>query len=211
MSQMKGSKNVSKMAFFLLPLGIAVNFIGGQVATLLNLDAIGTMVVAALCGPVYSVATALVTGLLMSITHPTNLVYIGNYLAVGLFSGLFAYWGFYKNVWKSCIAGAVVGLFCGVAGSSHRASTVTVAVMGGCSASIRGIITAFLAQTFSLSIPVANMLSEISTDILDKIPSAIITYLLVFRIPNKFLLKLPYGNKYIWGAKKEEAKTEQAK
>ena len=36
---------------------------------------------------------------------PTNLVYIGNYLAVGLFSGLFAYWGFYKNVWKSCIAG----------------------------------------------------------------------------------------------------------
>lgn len=37
MSQMKGSKNVSKMAFFLLPLGIAVNFIGGQVATLLNL------------------------------------------------------------------------------------------------------------------------------------------------------------------------------
>lgn len=210
MSQMKGSKNVSKMAFFLLPLGIAVNFIGGQVATLLNLpiylDAIGTMVVAALCGPVYSVATALVTGLLMSITSPTNLVYIGNYLAVGLFSGLFAYWGFYKNVWKSCIAGAVVGLFCGVAGSA-----VTVAVMGGYSASIRGIITAFLAQTFSLSIPVANMLSEISTDILDKIPSAIITYLLVFRIPNKFLLKLPYGNKYIWGAKKEEAKTEQAK
>ena len=140
------------------------------------------MVVAALCGPIYSVATALVTGLLMSITSPTNLVYIGNYLAVGLFSGLFAYWGFYKNVWKSCIAGAVVGLFCGVAGS-----TVTVAVMGGYSASIRGIITAFLAQTFSLSIPVANMLSEISTDILDKIPSAIITHLLVFRIPNKFL------------------------
>ena len=100
----------------------------------------------------------------------------------------------------------MVGLFCGVAGS-----TVTVAVMGGYSASIRGIITAFLAQTFSLSIPVANMLSEISTDILDKIPSAIITYLLVFRIPNKFLLKLPYGNKYIWGAKKDEAKTEQAK
>ena len=111
MSQMKGSKNIGKMAFFLLPLGIAVNFIGGQVATLLNLpiylDAIGTMVVAALCGPIYSVATALITGLLMSITAPTNLIYIGNYLAVGLFSGLFSYWGFFKNVWKSCIAGAV--------------------------------------------------------------------------------------------------------
>ena len=184
MSQMKGSKSIGKMAFFLLPLGIAVNFIGGQVAHLLNLpiylDAIGTMVVAALCGPIYSVATALITGLLMSITAPTNLIYIGNYLAVGL--------------------------FCGIAGS-----TVTVAVLGGYSASIRGIITAFLAQTFSLSIPVANMLSEISTDILDKIPSAIITYLLVFRIPNKFLLKLPYGNKYIWGVKRDGTKAEQTK
>lgn len=157
------------------------------------------MVVAALCGPAYSVATALITGLLMSITHPTNLMYIGNYLAVGLFSGLFSYLGFYKNVWKSCIAGAVVGLFCGIAGS-----LVTVAALGGYSASIRGIITAFLAQTFSLSIPVANMLSEISTDVLDKIPSAIITFLLIFRIPNKFLLKLPYGNKYIRVAQKAE-------
>ena len=76
MSQMKGSKNVSKMAFFLLPLGIAVNFIGGQVATLLNLpiylDAIGTMVVAALCGPVYSVATALVTGLVLWFFFPNS-------------------------------------------------------------------------------------------------------------------------------------------
>ena len=32
-------------------------------------------------------------------------------------------------MWKSCIAGAVVGLFCGIAGS-----TVTVAVLGGYSA-----------------------------------------------------------------------------
>ena len=48
MSQTTKQKSVSKMAFFLLPLGIAVNFIGGQIATLLNLpiylDAIGTMV-----------------------------------------------------------------------------------------------------------------------------------------------------------------------
>lgn len=101
MSQMKGSKSIGKMAFFLLPLGIAVNFIGGQVAHLLNLpiylDAIGTMVVAALCGPIYSVATALITGLLMSITAPTNLIYIGNYLAVGLFSGLFLLLGFLQK------------------------------------------------------------------------------------------------------------------
>lgn len=37
MTQTTKQKNVSKMAFFLLPLGIAVNFIGGQIATLKSL------------------------------------------------------------------------------------------------------------------------------------------------------------------------------
>ncbi len=207
MSQMKGSKNVKWRSF--AAAGIAVNFIG-QVAALLNLpiylDAIGTMVVAALCGPIYSVATALVTGLLMSITSPTNLVYIGNYLAVGLFSGLFAYWGFYKNVWKSCIAGAVVGLFCGVAGS-----TVTVAVAGGAAPASAASSPPSLPRLFRCPSRWPTCFPKFPPISWDKIPSAIITYLLVFRIPNKFLPETALWQQNIWGAKKEEAKTEQAK
>jgi|LSQX01.2.fsa_nt_gb energy-coupling factor transport system substrate-specific component len=192
---MKKQQN-NKMAFFLIPLGIAVNFIGGQIIVLLKLplylDAIGTMVVAALCGPLYGVAVAVVTALLISITSPTALAYIGNYIIVGLFSGIFAYKNFFKKSIKSVIAGLAIGLFCGVAGS-----LVTVALFGGYSASATGVITGFLSATFGLTIPVANLISEVFSDIIDKIPSAIITYLIVAKIPNKFLLKLPYGNKYL--------------
>ena len=209
MSQMKGSKNVSKMAFFLLPLGIAVNFIGGQVATLLNLpiylDAIGTMVVAALCGPIYSVATALVTGLLMSITSRKPRLH-----------------------WQLFGGGPVLRPVCLLGLLQKR---VEIVHRGRCGRPVlrccrlhrhRGGYGRLQRQhprhhhrlpcpDFLAVHPGGQHAFRNFHRYSGQIPSAIITYLLVFRIPNKFLLKLPYGNKYIWGAKKEEAKTEQAK
>ncbi len=210
MSQMKGSKNVSKMAFFLLPLGIAVNFIGGQVAALLRnlpiyLDAIGTMVVAALCGPIYSVATALVGS--ADVHHsPTNLVYIGNYLAVGLFSGLFAYLGLLQKrveivhrgrcgrpVLRCCRLHRHRGGYGRLQRQHprhhHRLPCPDfLAVHPGGQHAFRNF------HRYSGQDPLCH--HHLSACV---------------PIPNKFLLKLPYGNKYIWGAKKEEAKTEQAK
>lgn len=189
-------KSLNKMAFFLVPLGIAVNFIGGQIVVLLKLpiylDSIGTMVVGALCGPVYSIIVALTTGLLMGITSPTSLFYLGNYLAVGLFSGLFAKWGYFTKLWKAIVYGIIIGVICGVCGS-----IVTVAAFGGYSASPTGIITGMIHKSFGIGIPLANMISETFSDVIDKIPSAIATFLIAKSVPNRFLLKLPLGDKYI--------------
>ena len=48
------SMKMDKLTLFLIPIGVAVNFIGGQIAILLRLplylDGIGTIVVGALCG-----------------------------------------------------------------------------------------------------------------------------------------------------------------
>ncbi len=193
---MEKTKKISKMALYLVPLGIAVNFVCGQIVMLLKLplylDAVGTMIVGALCGPIYSIATALLTGLLLSITYPSNLFYLGNYFMVGLTAGLFAGWGYFKNIWKAAIYGLIIGVICGVCGS-----IVTVAVYGGYTASPTGIITGFIVKTFNLGLFPANTISECFSDIIDKIPSAIFTFLIVRAIPNRFLLKLPYGDKYI--------------
>lgn len=189
-------KSMNKMAFYLIPLGIAVNFVLGEIVKLLKLpvyfDAVGTMIVGALCGPVYSIITALVTGCLLSITSPSNLFYLGNYLAVGLTAGLFASMGWFKKIWKAVAYGLIIGAICGVLGS-----IVTVAVYGGYTASPTGIITGFIVKTFNLGLFPANTISECFSDIVDKIPSAIITLIVVKSIPNRFLVKLPYGDKYI--------------
>ncbi len=190
--------NTNKMAFYLIPLGIAVNFVLGQIVQLLKLpvyfDAVGTMVVGALCGPVYSIITALVIGCLLSITHPSNLLYLGNYFAVGLTAGLVASWGWFKNIGKTVVYGLIIGLICGLLGS-----IVTVSVYGGYTASPTGVITGFIVKTFNLGLFAANTISEGLSDVVDKIPSAIIMLIAVRSIPNRFLLKLPYGNKYIPG------------
>ena len=48
------SKKLDQLVLFLIPIGVAVNFVGGQIAILLRLpvylDCIGTVVVGALCG-----------------------------------------------------------------------------------------------------------------------------------------------------------------
>lgn len=190
------AKKNNKMAFYLIPLGIAVNFVLGQIVLLLKLpvyfDAVGTMVVGALCGPVYSIITALVTGCLLSITQPNNLLYLGNYFIVGLSAGLVASWGWFKGIGKTVLYGIIIGLLCGLAGS-----TVTVLVYGGYTASPTGVITGFIVKTFHLGLFLANTISEGLSDVVDKIPSAIITLIAVRSIPNRFLLKLPYGDKYI--------------
>ena len=47
-------KEMNKLAWFLVPIGVAVNFIGGTIILLLKLpiylDSIGTIIVGALCG-----------------------------------------------------------------------------------------------------------------------------------------------------------------
>ena len=70
-------KKMNKLVIFLIPIGIAVNFVGGQIAILLKLplylDAIGTIVVGALCGGVPGALVGLITNLLNAITSPTTL------------------------------------------------------------------------------------------------------------------------------------------
>ena len=48
------AKKDNKLAWFLVPIGVAVNFIGGTIILLLKLpiylDSIGTIIVGALCG-----------------------------------------------------------------------------------------------------------------------------------------------------------------
>jgi energy-coupling factor transport system substrate-specific component len=72
-------KTVSKMVFFLVPVCIAINLVGGQLAILLKLpvylDAIGTFVSGALCEPIAGLVVGLLTNLINAISLPTVLGY----------------------------------------------------------------------------------------------------------------------------------------
>lgn len=192
---MARSKKLEKMVVFLIPLGIAVNFIGGQIVSLLKLpiflDSIGTVTVGALCGPVAGVIVGAVTNLLMTITMPASVLYITNNILVGLLSGVFGRMGFFRSFSKSLFIGALFGFMCGSLGT-----LVTIMFFGGLGTGTTGMITGFL-MTFGIPIKLANFASELFADTLDKIPTLIIAFIVIKRIPDRFLLKLPLGGYYI--------------
>ena len=61
----KNMSKISRMVIFLIPVCIAINLVGGQLAIMLKLpvflDAIGTIIAGALCGPVPGMMVGLIT------------------------------------------------------------------------------------------------------------------------------------------------------
>ena len=70
----------SMLAILTIPVCVAVNFVGGQLASLLKLpmylDVIGTIFSGMLCGPWVAAVVGAITNLLTSIANPVNLAII---------------------------------------------------------------------------------------------------------------------------------------
>ena len=81
----------SMMAILTIPVCVAVNFVGGQLASLLKLpmylDVIGTIFSGMLCGPWVAAVVGAITNLLTSIANPVNLPFIIVNVVVGLTTG----------------------------------------------------------------------------------------------------------------------------
>ena len=82
------------LALLLIPIAVAVNYVGGQVAAGLRLpfylDTIGTILVAMLCGPWVGAVAGLVTNLILGITNPIFFPFAIVNIAVGLVTGFCA-------------------------------------------------------------------------------------------------------------------------
>lgn len=89
-------KSKSKMSYnlsviLLIPLGIAINFVGANLTAALKLpvylDVIGTVFTGVLCGPWIGFLTGVVTNIVTSVTNPTQLPYMVVSGAIGLVAG----------------------------------------------------------------------------------------------------------------------------
>lgn len=192
-------KKLDKLTIFLIPIGIAVNFVGGQLAVLLKLplflDAIGTIIVGALCGGLPGAIVGLGSNLINAISLPTLLPYGIINITFGILAGFLSRKGMLKTLPKAIISGiiyAVIG--CGMA------VPITVMLYGGfvgTGASV--IVTTLMAAGWSV-VP-ATLVSELSAELMDKLTTLIICFVIIKSMPVRLLVKLPFGKNYI----KEEA------
>lgn len=188
-------KKMNKLTIFLIPIGIAVNVVGGQLAVLLKLpvflDSIGTFVVGALCGGGPGVLVGLGCGLINAISLPTLLPYTIIGMLFGLLASFLARKGMFSSFGKAIVNGILVGLI-----STCIAVPITATLYGGfvgTGASV--IVTTLMAAGWEV-LP-ATFVSELSAEMIDKIICLIIIFFVLKAIPARFVVKLPNGKYFL--------------
>ncbi|NLL91554.1 MAG: hypothetical protein GX222_03935 [Ruminococcaceae bacterium] len=202
MANQKGK--IDKLSLFLIPIGIAVNFIGGQIAILLKLplylDAIGTIVVAALCGYWPGIVVGLVSNILNAISSPTTLFYAPLNMAFAVVAVILSKRKWFKNFFKTVLSALFFALIGGGIGAC-----ITWLVYGfDFGSGVSAMFSIPLHQTLGLPKFVAQFIAETSIDVLDKVITVIAVFGVLKAIPMRFLAKLPLGRIYIKDAEMYE-------
>jgi len=190
-------KKMDKLSMFLIPIGVAVNFVGAQLAMLLKLpiylDAIGTIVVGALCGGVPGAIVGVVSNTINSITYPTYMWYGIISLIYGLLASFLSRKGVFTSLWKTLLASM---LFAAIGGTMN--SIITWILFGfDFAPDTTGALATVLYNVLGLPKFTAEMIMAIVMDLADKLVAIIATFFVLKSMPNRFLTKLKHGAVYI--------------
>lgn len=193
------------LALLLIPVGVAVNFVGGQLASLLKLpmylDTIGTIFTAMICGPWVGATTGVLTNIVTGIANPVNFAFIPVNFLAGLVTGYLARNRMFSTWWKWILSMLIMA-----ATSIISAAPIVVLVYGGVTGGGTSIITA-AAMAAGVNIWAAVIGTEGIFTVLDRIISFALSWAAIKVIPARTLVKFSLGNHYI--KKTEKAETEK--
>lgn len=188
-------KKIDKLTIFLIPIGIAINVVGGQLAILLKLplflDSIGTFVVGALCGGIPGALVGLGCGLINAISLPTLLPYTIIGVLFGILASFLAKKNMFSSFWKAIINGIVIAII-----GTGIAVPITATIYGGfVGTGASMIVTTLMAAGWDV-IP-ATFVSELSSELMDKLVCLIIIFFVLKSMPARFVVKLPNGKYFL--------------
>lgn len=183
------------LALLLIPVGVALNFVGYQLSAALKLpvwiDQVGTCFVSMIAGPWVGMVMALLGNIINGMLIPTAIPFAFVAMTNALFVGYFSRFKFFSNIFTAVIACAIVNVATAV-----PSAIVTTFVFGGATGAGSDLLTAvFLAAGKAL------LWSTIQANLVGGTFSVAfnftIAWLLVRRLPDRFLIKLNYGRPYI--------------
>jgi energy-coupling factor transport system substrate-specific component len=190
-------KGYGRLTIFMIPIGIAINIVGGQIAILLKLplylDSVGTILIGALCGSIPGAIVGGVSNVLNSLTYPMGMVYSVLSIGFGLLAGWLARAGFFRSWAKALATAPIFAVIGGVLGAC-----ITLALYGGFSGSGTDFITTSLVAA-GVPITTAVFMAAVPVDLIDKIPTVVLVYLIIGRISVRLMSKMPLGYVYLRG------------
>jgi energy-coupling factor transport system substrate-specific component len=182
-------KDFTLMSVLLLPVAVALNVVGGQIAAALALpiylDTIGTILAGVLGGPWVGLVAGVLSNLINGIFNPTFFPFAIVAGVVGLVAGILSRKGMFTKIWKVAVSIIIITLVSIIVGTP-----IVQYVYGGITGSGSTYLTALLLATgkgMFTSILTAQFFSEI----LDKAISVVIAYVVVIGLPLRFLVKFP--------------------
>lgn len=193
MNKMKS--NFSMMVILLIPVAIAINIVGGQLTSLLkipvDLDMIGVLLVGALCGPIPAAITGVLTNLINGIFDPTWIPYAFCAFFIGIAAGLLSKYNMMDKIWKLVVSGIVIALV-----GTITATPITVFCFGGVTGGGASMIAAGLMAT-GKEILEAVFSVYIFTELIGKMISIFVAFLIIKAMPQRTLVKYKYGSNFI--------------
>lgn len=190
-------KKIDKLSLFLIPIGVAINFIGAQLAMLLKLpfylDAIGTIVIGALCGGIPGAIVGVISNTINSITYPTYMWYGFISLIYGLLAGYLSRKKVFQSLGKTIASSFLFALIGGVLNS-----IITWILFGFDFATDTTAIFALPLHNL-LGVPkfAAEMMAAVGMDVIDKFIAVLVMFFILKSMPNRLLTKLKLGEFYI--------------
>lgn len=199
---MKKAKTWSTITLAMIPICLAINYVGAQIAIALKLpmylDVIGSIMMGAICGPIPGVVLGALSSAINSLSEPTAIAYIPVTVACGLVAGLLGKAGFMKQLWKSLIAGFVLAVV-----AVAISSPITAFLYGGISGTGNDVIVLGL-QAAGMGLLPATLIATLITEFFDKLLSCWVVFFVVKALSDRQLSKFPLGYIYMRTVDEEE-------
>ncbi len=185
----------SMLAILIIPVAVAVNFVGGQLASMLKLpmylDTIGTIFAAMLCGPWVGAVGGALTNIVTGFANPVNFWFIPVNVIVGLTTGWMS-----RRKWFTKPLTSLMGIVLMAVISTVASAPIVVYVYGGITGSGTSLIQATLMAA-GTNIWTAFFSTEGIFTCLDRLISYAISIAVIKVIPARTLVKFGCGALYI--------------
>lgn len=179
------ARGFTTLSLTLIPVAVAVNYVGGAVARVLRLplflDSIGTVLAAILAGPWVGAAAGAVNNVFLGLTvDATSFWYAITSVAIGLVAGMLAARGWFTSVRGAVAAGLVLALVADVV-----STPINVGLWEGQSGNVMG--DAVYAALLRNGVPLwlSSFLGELVVDVPDKVAAALLAFGIVRALPDR--------------------------
>lgn len=202
MNNRKKSGQANLITLLIIPIAIAINFIGSNLAAALKLpvylDTIGTFMVSMLAGPWVGAAAGGLGNLISGVMTPTLLPYTFGSILCGLIGGYLARMGMFVNFKRFIVALLAVILVC--VGINIATKMI---FFGGYTPSSTSAMCAAMVSV-GTPFPIAVVITTFIGEVPDKIISLLIPYIVIHRMPDRFLYNFANGSVFITERKRNK-------